>query len=260
MTQEPDAEITTQETQVTEESLETPSEVVATDEQTVVEEKPEQSDSEDQVAETVETKETAGKTADQVQEDAAHWQTKYQESQDELSSLMDGIVQPEATPAPDQPAAPLPQMTDDEVDEALRDPRVQMQVMGERVRQTMREEFKTMQGEERHRVESLEANRVLQKFRHDQKVGDKDFDSAQKSVLASGLQGSPAAINSAIIKELNYQRMMSHMATKTKQVEVDTAEKVKRGLLTQQPSAGGTELKAKDANQAIADAIAPKTT
>lgn len=243
-----DTDVIEQETPVAIEPEGTPSATVVTEEQTT-EETPAPPDSEVDAA----AKTDDGKTPEQVKEDAAHWQTEYQRSQDELAQLRG---EPETPATPETSPTPQPHLTDEEVDEQLRDPRVQMQVQAEQTRQIIRSEL----ADERHRMASTEANRVLQDFRHKQGISDENFKAAEKSILDSGLKGSPAAISSAIIKELNYQRMTGHMAERTTQVEAETADKVKRQMLTVQPGAGGQRLDQPEANKKIADAIAPNTT
>jgi len=265
MTLEPDTEITDPETPIaTTEPPETPPDAVVTDEQPDGEETPAQPDSKLEVADAAPADESAGKTPEQVKDDAAHWQSEYQKSQDELKALMGdegGDDAPEPEPQlPAQPAAPDRSMTDEEATEMLQDPRIQMQIQRAWMREDVRTEIADANVKERHRTESVEANRVLQKFRHDQGIGDEDFKTAETAVKGSGLKGSPAAINSAIIRELNYQQMLGHLNTKTKQTEANTAAKVKRQLLTTQPAAGAQQLKEVDPAKALADAIAPTTT
>lgn len=233
---------------------ETPPSQEVPEEQATPEETPAQSDSTDGDATTEAKPQEApadGKTPEQIKEDAAHWQTQYQEARAELDQLRTAPDDESGDEQPDQPARDQKKdqpsawdLSDEELSQKLRDdPVLLAQVVQEQNRRDMQSiitsELNRIREREKFNNEAQTANRVLANFKAKNQIPDDKFTEARDYVKGLGVNGRPAAIAQMVIDHLNYQMMMGNLQRTTTEVAEKASRAVRQQLLTQQPTDSG---------------------
>lgn len=248
----------------------------ATTEETPVE----KTDSDGGTTDATEKTEPREKTPEQLKDDRAHWQTKYQEAKSELEQIRDKYASAWESDGKEEPKATTEEkvdtlrtmvgndknITDDELREMLRDdPLLAMRVQGEFLLGKMQERLDARDRYEREslrqadmKAEEAAAYRVLNKWRDENKVTDEEFQNAVKSLKDDGIKGRPTAITNRIMQDITYQRFVANAATQMHEVAAEVSQKVKTQALTQQPDAGGKDTeKPKYLEDILADKFGP---
>ena len=239
------------------------------------EESEEKSESTDSTVEPAVQGDKSGKTPEQIEEDKKHFQSKFQETNEELKALKEKYSQPEETtenvPQP-QPTTDtnlgndrFASMSQEEIKNELReDPvllaEVQRYQLKEEIGGMIRDIRKEERVSERFQAESDDADRFLRNFVQKNGLELSDLKQATEDIQARGIKGSPSAIASAVVDNLNLKLVLGHRGTEVEKAKAEAARAVKSQLRTTQPIGATDNLKDDDPGKKLANQIAPKTT
>lgn len=228
--------------------VETPVQETVT-EQPKSEEQPVESNSPETKADvSTEPVKPAEKTPEQLREDKAYWQTRAQEALKELEKAKVRPVEEPPAPAPVQQPQPIitqqtPQLTEDEIDEMLRDkPALALQVLAAHNKQQLEtmlnDREKAKEVAQSFQREKEVAATVLDRYINENKISEDEVKEAVGHMAQMGIKASPAGANDYIIKHIEFQRLLQTAARSVEQVKAEAAQAVKVQALTQQPGGG----------------------
>ncbi len=220
------------------------------------------------------------KTPEQRADDAAHWQTKYQEEKEHTKVLEDSYAEAmerlkelgtpnEAATEQQEPPQQVqrPQQQDDfnidEINEQLRDnPMLGWQAMSDAIERQMAQKVASVLDERdrriRYEVDKREADKTLNAWA--QKVGatPEDVHEAHDYFAKMGIKGSPVAMAQLTINHLNSQLTQKHIASRAAEAAAAASQKAKRQALTKQPEALSGDQPGDAGPRTVQDAIQSK--
>lgn len=201
------------------------------------------------------------KTPEQIKEDAAHWQSKYQELKEsgydadaakreltgggtDLDSIFGGT---EEKPASGDgmsgvTAEDVQRMSDDQLNDLLREnPALALRVMNEMTRRELQSTQRASEAQRTFELEKDRAKLVLNKYVSENKIDSGEVKKAQEYLSSLGVKAHPSKVAALMIDRIEHQRLMGMMSQRAKEAEVKASQAAKKQALTQQPDGSQPE-------------------
>lgn len=243
---------------------------VQTEQETPVEETPSVENGPDESPETPATtasdktpEGTPHKTPEQIKDDAAFFQTKYQSAKAELDTLRGEFVdEPEDAPHAQDTPAQKP-LTDEELGQLVAEnPILAMQFMTQEFSRVVDERLsdrdKKAQARRDFERENDRANLALAKYYRENNVTKEEYGAAKKELDALGVRARPSGYTDLLIDRIEINRFKAHGAKKVQEAAAKAAQAAKTQVLTTQPGGGEVSQPAAKTHQdVIAEKFAP---
>lgn len=205
-------------------------------------------------------KEAPVKTAEQLKEDAAFYQGKYQNAVEETKAFtaddarreltsVDGSIDigaesPGVSVASEAKPATQPGVTDTELQDQLRDnPVLMAQLLREQsvldTNAAIAEQFKQFEQNQQMQGETDRANETLNRYLGENKIPTKEFDDAKQYLKDRGIKAAPRQVAAMIIDQIELSRLRGGIEGRTRQAAADASQAIKAQALTIQSEGGG---------------------
>lgn len=189
------------------------------------------------------------KTPEQLKEDAAHWQTKHQESQAKLKAFEDGLAQPaslfepEPSVEPDKPAPAVPTPADGQGDmdlaQLLKDqPELGIAAMADHLDQKAEERFNRAERQRQFKSDADDAERALRKFAVENEFSIEEYNTAVGEIRAMELSGNPKQIVKLMAGRMFENRSVGKNDQLSTAAAAKAAQAAKQQQLAVQPDGG----------------------
>lgn len=222
---------------------ETPS-ATAPEEQTPPAEKPAQTDS------PVEDAGKPEKTPEQIADDKAFFQAESQQAKEELAALRGQAAEraeekpTEGKPVAEKPTSQFDQMSDEEVNEYLKEHpldamRIQETRQAQILKSTLGEMLDDRDRKSQYNHEAGTTRKVLNAFCQKHGISAEQFEEARSYFETLGIQANPSAVGELIIDRLQGAMVRGNIGKAQTNAAAQAAQAVKQQLLTQQPTTQG---------------------